>query len=137
MADVVDFRRPPSDSELQWRCNCGCETFYARCDNVLVCANCSVVADELVGNWTEVLGPVKVLAEKHKEGLVVRTMGSSTAAARRSMQSIDPDTVVAIIGIKPDGAVTTFCRSETPEQFDWTDRHITLARDLIMKDRPE
>lgn len=137
MADVVDFRLPPSDSDLQWRCCCGCETFYARCDNVLVCANCGVVADELAGNWTAVLGPVKVPAEKHTEGLVVRAMGSSTAAARRSMQSIDPETVVAIIGIKPDGAVTTFCRSETPEQFDWTDRNITHARDLIMKDRPE
>lgn len=122
MADVVDFRLPPSDSDLQWRCCCGCETFYARCDNVLLRQNFDrakhfgPVADELVCDHAAVGADEHGRACRPHHG--IEHGGCTPQHAEHRPRDRRRDHL-------------------PPEQFDWTDRHITLARDLIMKDLPE
>lgn len=133
---VVEFPKPVDDSELTWRCHCGCLTFYAMGDGTLECAQCGDIASGPLGDWR---APLPETPKEPKQidaaDWTVTDLGSSAAALRRVVRDLDQrhDELGFVIVAWNDGTVRAWGDIDMGEQAAWFDRRVADAKEALVK----
>lgn len=132
MTNVISLP-PRNQDKVVWRCGCGCITHFLRADGEMECAQCGVLAEGDTGEWRVNLPDTPAKPRETETGDVkVTDLNSSDAAIRRVLKNADTSTMVALVVLHDDGALSVWGEDlDTDERRDWFDRRIADAKAML------